>query len=212
MTPALSPFPDAPALPSQRRLAWGLGLSVLAHLALIVAVRPMTAAYLPVTPLQVEIRDLVTEPAAPLAGEAPSDIPAPSALASPATAAPLTPTAPGAVPDPRLDPRLPLERYFTSSEVDVRAEPLNEVDLVYPLRAYQSRIRGKVTLRLLINERGVLDDVIVLQAEPRGVFEDAALTATRALQFSPARRLGRSVKSQKTIEVDFDPYENINKP
>jgi hypothetical protein len=49
----------------------------------------------------------------------------------------------------------------------------------------------------------------VLEATPPGVFEEAALTATQALQFRPARKYGRNVKSQKTIEVTFDPYESV---
>jgi TonB family protein len=68
-------------------------------------------------------------------------------------------------------------------------------------------------LRILINERGGVDDVTVVEAEPRGYFfEDAALEATRALQFSPAMRFGHRVKSRKDLEVIFNPYESINVP
>lgn len=49
-----------------------------------------------------------------------------------------------------------------------------------------------------------------LEATPPRVFEDAALTATLALQFKPPIRNGRNVKCQKTIEDGFDPYESIN--
>jgi TonB family protein len=81
------------------------------------------------------------------------------------------------------------------------------------VRAYQMRVRGKVTLRILINERGGVDDVTVVEAEPRGyLFENAALEAVRALQFSPAMRYGNRVKSQKNLEVVFNPYESINVP
>jgi len=44
------------------------------------------------------------------------------------------------------------------------------------------------------------------------VFEEAALDAVRSLQFSPAMRFGQRVKSQKTIEVEFDPYASIHVP
>lgn len=198
---------------STNRLIVGLALSVLAHLALIAGVRPMVAAYVPFVPLEVEIRHLATEPDAPFSSPAPSDYSADAAMA-PAEARKIEPTPPdkAAVPDPRFDPRLPLEHYYTARELDVRAEPLNDVALVYPQLAYQQRIRGKVTLRILINERGGIDQVSVLESEPRDVFEEAALTATRALEFSPALKNGRRVKSQKTIEVTFDPYESINIP
>jgi protein TonB len=67
-------------------------------------------------------------------------------------------------------------------------------------------------LRIFINDQGTIDDVSVLESTPPGVFEEAALTATLALQFKPAIRNGRSVKSYKTIEVVFDPYESIHIP
>jgi TonB family protein len=65
---------------------------------------------------------------------------------------------------------------------------------------------------MLINERGGVDGITVLQAEPNGVFEAAALEAAQALAFSPAALAGRPVKSQKTLEVVFDPYESIATP
>ena len=107
---------------------------------------------------------------------------------------------------------LPLDKYFTAREVDVRASQINEVVLIYPQRAYELRLKGKVVLRIFINENGGTDMISVLAAMPPGVFEEVALTAARELEFSPAIKNGRHVKSQKTIEVVFDPYERINIP
>jgi len=216
MTPALVLFPFSPLSLSQRRLACGLALSLLVHLSLIFILRPITADYAPRTPLQVEIQNLAPEPGAPLSVPAPPDSAADSGPASPAVEAAkpeLARPIPGAVPDLQPDPRLPLDRYFASTDVDVRAEPLNDPDLIYPARAYQMRVRGKVTLRVLINERGGVDDVTVIEVEPRGYkFEDAALEATRALKFSPAQRFGVRVKSQKTLEIVLNPYDSIHVP
>ena len=216
MTPALELLSFSPLSLSQRRLACGLALSLLAHLSLIFIMRPITAEYAPRTPLQVEIQNLAPEPDAPLSVPAPPDAAADSGPATPvvesARPEPVRPI-PGAVPDLQADPRLPLDRYFASTDVDVRAEPLNDPDLVYPARAYQMRVRGKVTLRILINERGGVDDVTVIEVEPRGFrFEEAALEATRALKFSPAQRFGIRVKSQKTLEIVLNPYDSIHVP
>lgn len=215
MASTLMPFPFGPMSRSDCRLACGLALSLLAHLLLIAGVRPMTAVYAPPAPLQVEIRNTATEPGAPLAVPASPDAVADAGPAFPAVEIskpqPTRPE-PGAVPELRPDPRLPLERYFTALEVDVRAEPLNDPPLVYPQRAYQARTRGTVTLRILVNERGGVDEVSVVESAPRGVFEEAALDAARSLQFSPAMRFGRTVKSQKIVEVAFDPYESIHIP
>lgn len=106
----------------------------------------------------------------------------------------------------------PQDKYFTLAEIDVRPQPVNEVDLIYPKRAYAMRTRGKVLLTIFISEEGAVDDVKIIEATPAGVFEEAALTATLALRFSPGMRYGQRVKSQKTIEVVFDPYESIRTP
>jgi hypothetical protein len=47
----------------------------------------------------------------------------------------------------------------------------------------------------------------VVSAEPEGEFEEAALAAARRLVYDPALRNGRPVKSEKFIEVTFDPQE-----
>ncbi len=197
-----------------RRLMVGLAVSILVHAGVISTVRPMAVDFVQSRPLQVEIleRAPLHEPPAVVASV--SDIAVPTGSArqpiseaeapKPANAS----TARVSGPDLGLAP----ERYYNSREVDVRAEPVNEVPLVYPQFAYQNRVRGVVLLKILINERGIIDDVLVAESEPRGTFEAAALNATLATRFSPAIRNGRPVKSQKMIEVIFDPYESIHIP
>ncbi len=191
---------------STRALALGIAVSVAVHLLAVMSVRPISSATLaPAGPLRVLIvreSDPGGARAAPEARKQPS----PGSVAESAALRPA-----GAVPEAQ-GPGLPLDRYYTSRELDVRAEPVNQPPLVDPQEAYQARTRGKVTLRVLINERGGVDGVAVLEAEPRGVFEAAALEAAQALEFSPASLAGRAVKSQKTLEVVFDPYESIAIP
>lgn len=114
-----------------------------------------------------------------------------------------------AIPVGGMLPEPPTEnsRYYFSSEVDVRAEPLQMQPLIYPGQAYQMRLYGKVKLRVYINEQGTVDSADVVEATPPGVFEVAALQALLSSNFSPAEKNGRKVKNQKLIEINFDPYE-----
>lgn len=112
----------------------------------------------------------------------------------------------GAVPETLIEK----SRYYFSSEVDVRAEPLQMQALIYPEQAYQMRLYGKVKLRVYVNEEGNIDSVDVVEATPPGIFETAALKALLSGKFSPAEKDGRKVKNQKLIEINFDPYENIS--
>ena len=214
----IMPFPQASVPLPVLRLSVGLAFSVLTHLLLMAGMRPMATAYSPPRPFQVEIlrSEPVPAPDAPVAITGTAD-PSAAVTASPPPTEPRSIEAPpppntAAAPVAGLDLRFVTDDYYHTREVDVRAEPLNEVQLVYPEPAYQRRVKGRVVLRLLINERGGLDQVSVLESEPRGTFEEAALAATWAVRFSPAKKHGRNVRSRKDIEVLFNPYESINIP
>ncbi len=202
--------------PSTTRIAVGITISAAAHLLVAVSLSPRVAgeAAWP-SPLQVEI----VRAAPP---ETRTEIAVPGLSDHAGTAAPVQlPAETRSQEEPSHAPAarkaavqfdLPFDRYFTARELDVRAARINEVQLVYPKQAYAMRISGKVILRIFINEKGGIDMISMLAATPPGVFEETALTTAQALQFSPALKNGRQVKSQKTIEVAFDPYESINIP
>jgi len=58
-----------------------------------------------------------------------------------------------------------------------------------------------VVLRLFINELGTVDEVMVVRAEPSGVFEKSAIAAFGSARFSPGMLAGAAVKSQLLVEV-----------
>jgi TonB family protein len=118
---------------------------------------------------------------------------------------------PAATPPPtRTEPpaaaRALPKRYLTSSELDERAVPLEMAPLLYPKSAYINRIRGTVRVRVYISADGRVDKAEVVQALPKGHFEEAAIDAVQRTTFTAARKGGRAVPSQKLVEVEFDPY------
>ncbi len=202
-------FPDS----NTRRLVIGLAVSILAHAIILWGMSATATRYGGMHVLQVELRRNISETIpVPLTvpGELPEFAPTRQPTEVTQTTAPAPPNTTQA--DATYPLNLPFDIYYASSEVDKRAEPDNDVALVYPVKAYQQRISGTVRLSLFVNERGELDRVVILDAKPQGVFEDAALEAVRALKFSPAIKNGLPVKNRKTIEVNFDPYEKINTP
>jgi periplasmic protein TonB len=116
------------------------------------------------------------------------------------------PAPPSPQSDPAPAPRVLPKRYLTSSEVDERATPLEMAALLYPEKAYINRIRGTVRMRIYISSAGRVEKAEIVDAAPKGHFEQAALDAAQRTSFSPARKDGRAVPSQKLIEVEFDPY------
>lgn len=143
--------------------------------------------------------------------------PPPPVLPASAEAFKPVPPLPAPLPAPQLEPAAPRQpgeervttlpdRYFTARELDVPAVARDErPQLVYPENPFLWKLRGTVRLRVFINENGTVDDVHVVRAEPPGEFEEAAIAAARKLVYTPALRHGRPAKSQKLIEVTFDP-------
>ncbi len=94
--------------------------------------------------------------------------------------------------------------YKLRSALEQGPIPLVNIEPRYPPAA--GGVQGMVVLRLLINESGAVDDVAIVRASPAGFFEEAAMEAFRTAKFVPGKLLGRPVKSQMTIEVDFQSF------
>ena len=104
-----------------------------------------------------------------------------------------------------LDLPLP-DKWFTAQELDVRAEPLDGIKLVYPKELVGTGAGGRVRIVLFIDERGVVRKTQIAASEPERLFDDAAINAWQDIRFSPAMKDGVAVKSQKLLEMDFLPF------
>ncbi|MGF1512025.1 MAG: energy transducer TonB [Myxococcota bacterium] len=73
----------------------------------------------------------------------------------------------------------------------------------YPNDARRRGVEGFVVLRMRVNVRGQVDDAVVVEAEPPGIFDRSAKSAALAYRFSPARSGGRSVASTVEQKMNF---------
>ena len=199
-----------------RRLLVACALSLLLHLALLfgVPVSPSRGVIDGVTMLFARLEPAPDGPpmqnfAESVAEEnmrlAPADIPTQRAatraetrtgLRSPA----VTPSATGSGPELPLpsDPT-----YYLARQLDVYPQPLTPFKLDYPAVAANARADGRLLVLLLIDEFGVVNEASVVEAEPRGYFEGAALAVFRAARFSPAQKQGKAVKSRALLQVNY---------
>ena len=86
---------------------------------------------------------------------------------------------------------------------DTDVIPLVRMNAVYPQRAIRQKIEGYVTARLQINPQGTVDDVEIIDAQPRGVFEREAIRALYKYKFKPKMENGRPVAQQATQTIEF---------
>jgi protein TonB len=101
-----------------------------------------------------------------------------------------------AMPDPVL---------YEVRELDVYPRALRPIKPAYPASAREAQLAGSVTLKVMIDEGGRVVSAAVVDAEPGGVFDQAAHEAVADTAFYPAQRNGRTVRSQMLIKVEFDP-------
>ncbi|MXY56502.1 MAG: energy transducer TonB, partial [Gammaproteobacteria bacterium] len=65
------------------------------------------------------------------------------------------------------------------------ALPIIKVAPIYPHQAVKERIEGHVLLEFVVAETGGVRDAVVLESEPRGVFDQAALDAVAKFKYKP---------------------------
>jgi TonB family protein len=153
-------------------------------------------------PLQARLVGPPAPPAPPAAPVRASPEPMSAAAAARATRAP---EAANPIPQDVLQPFGVRETpvYYLPSQLDSRPHLLTRVDPAYPQIAPPDG--GYVLLRLLIGDGGEVERVLVVGAEPQGVFDAAAVEAFRSARFSPGIRGGIAVRSQVLLEMKFHP-------
>lgn len=116
-------------------------------------------------------------------------------------------------PAPSLSPSIQPEREpeFYLGALDTAARPIGGLEAIqrnlkYPELAERANIAGEVSIRLYINEYGSIDNAEIIKGIGMGC-DEAALDAIKKTTFLPGRFLGRNVKSQIVIPVEFKKKE-----
>ena len=91
-----------------------------------------------------------------------------------------------------------------AGEVDNQdLEPVSIGAPEYPRSAYRDRREGSVQVEFTVDGNGETTDIEVVDAEPRGVFEDAAIEAVEEWRFQPQITEGRPQEVRLRQSVDF---------
>ena len=93
---------------------------------------------------------------------------------------------------------------MTEDSVDTAPMPRKRGGVEYPKQARAKGIEGYVTLSMLIGTGGDVERVKILEAQPAGVFDEAAVRAVKTWRFDPAMYQGQPVKIWARQTVRFD--------
>jgi protein TonB len=113
--------------------------------------------------------------------------------AGPATSAPLLPTLPLGIDT----------TWYMARQVDSHPRAMGRIEPAYPEEARRRNLEGTLKLMLKIDDLGRVQSAEVVEANPPGVFDEAALQAFRDARFQPAMKEGRPVRYQAYMRVDF---------
>ena len=95
---------------------------------------------------------------------------------------------------PIVDARGAMSRMTMSAGSDRDVIPLVRINPDYPPRAQTRGIEGYVIVQFTITATGTVKDAIVVEAQPRGMFDDAALKAIARWRYNPKVEAGVAVE------------------
>ncbi len=92
---------------------------------------------------------------------------------------------------------------FNISEVDATPQVIARRDPVYPYQARQKNLSGIVVLKFIVTPEGTVERISVVQSNPPGVFDDAAIQAISDWRFKPGILDGDAVSTWMSIPLKF---------
>ena len=92
-----------------------------------------------------------------------------------------------------------------TGNVDVDAKPriTKRAKVEYPEVARRKKLTGQVVVRFHLDENGTISRLAVMQAEPAGIFDDAAVAAVKKWKFQPATKDGKPVPYWVELPIHF---------
>ena len=92
---------------------------------------------------------------------------------------------------------------YETDDVDQRPSVVKNARVEYPRKARRLGLSGRVLVQLVVDTEGKPQSCKIRSAEPAGHFEEAALSAARAMRFIPGKIRGHPVNTVVLIPFNF---------
>ncbi|MBM9520787.1 energy transducer TonB [Desulforhopalus vacuolatus] len=119
---------------------------------------------------------------------------------------PRLPAIEGGVELPPIDTSLPqadMSGMFEVGALDAPLVGMSQMPPHYPQRAKRFAIQGWVKIEFVVNEEGRVENVKVLESQPKGTFERAVIRAVSHWRFRPGTIGGIPVKARVQQKIIF---------
>jgi protein TonB len=111
-----------------------------------------------------------------------------------------------ALPDFKSAPLMPFAKLpdvFNPDQLDGPLKVLARVPPLYPVRARSRGIEGWVKVILVVDERGRVDNIEIVAAEPKDTFEQSVLHCVADWRFKPGTVEGIPVRAKVETTIRF---------
>ncbi len=92
---------------------------------------------------------------------------------------------------------------YTEEMVDKMPEIVSKGAIEYPEFAEEREIEGSVNIKILINEKGKVLKVVIVSADPQGIFDKSVTEGVLKWKFKPAEYKKSNVKIWLKEKIDF---------
>ncbi len=96
------------------------------------------------------------------------------------------------------------EFVFEAYELDQAPTPIVRVPPAYPYSARERGIEGAVQVRILVTTEGTVGNVEIIDARPKGVFEEVVRRTVPRWKFSPGKIRGKAVTAWVVTTIHFN--------
>jgi protein TonB len=98
---------------------------------------------------------------------------------------------------------LTLKPFYQAGELDQQPLPMATPAPFYPHRARIRGIEGKVRVRFIVDQQGLVKELEIIRAEPEGYFEQSVRTALANWHFRPGTVANHKVMTQVETTIVF---------
>lgn len=158
------------------------------------ALAPVTTAAVPLSAPSTPLPTAIAKPAA---------VPTPTASERALAQLHVESTAIEAAPKASVRPRAPVVTAVADAQGSVAPTLTHRVEPVYPPEARRTRRQGWVDVSFTVQADGSVASASVSDADPKFVFDRAALSAVNHWQFTPGTQDGKPVAAQLRQRIEF---------
>lgn len=94
-----------------------------------------------------------------------------------------------------------LPKIESSDTAEIKLVAVQTANPKYPLAAYQEKLSGEVKLSFLVTTEGKVKEIEVIEANPEGVFDEAAIKALEQFIYQP---IAKELKAQTNFLFNLD--------